>query len=211
MTDAPAEPHPAEPIVARAGTYYRRARYIMASLLIAGGMWFGYDGWIGWPKENRIHADLSAELEKATVEGNQERAAELANELKQYEHHNDWDLMLQKILFFVLPPAGLAILAWTLHNSRGEYRLQGRTLSVPGHPEIDLDQVTRIDKQLWDRKGIAYIDYDTGSQSGRIKLDDFVYDARPTREIFKRVEAHTLARVGSAQAEPASEDADLQD
>jgi len=210
MTDVSADLQPGEPIVARAGSYYRRARYIMAVLLIAGGMWFGYDGWIGWPEENRKHAEISAQLEEATVAGDQERAAQLASELKEYSHHSDLDLALQKLLFFVLPVGGVGVLIWTLYNSRGEYRLEGRRLSVPGHPEIDLDQVTKIDKQLWDRKGIAYVEYDTGAQSGRLRLDDFVYDAKPTREIFKRIEEYTLARLAAVTSQAPADDVGTQ-
>lgn len=193
-------------IVARAGTYYRRARYIMAALLIAGGMWFGYDGFIAWPEENRRHSEIASQLEQATIDGDEQAAARFASELKEYKSHTDWDLMLQRLLFVALPIGGFLVLAWTLHNSRGEYRLDGDILHVPGHPPVHLDQITRIDKQLWDRKGVAYIEYETAGKSGRLRLDDFVYQAQPTRDIFKRVEDHTLARIEQAPEVRESED-----
>ncbi len=208
MTETVTQTQVSGTIVARAGGYYRRARYIMAALLIGGGMWFGYDGFYGWPEENRRHLEIRELLDQATVDGDEAEAARLASELKNYKFHTDWDLMLQKILFAALPIAGCGVIAWTLYNSRGEYRLADQTLHVPGHPPVHLDQITRIDKQLWDRKGIAYIEYDTGSQSGRMRLDDFVYDAYPTRDIFKTVEAYTLARVAQATNEPAAQDAE---
>lgn len=188
-------PPPQNPIVAGAGSYYRRTRYIMSIVLVGAGLWFAYDGWVGWPEENRKHIETQSALEQATRAGEEQRAADLAVELRNYKLHGDRDIAIQKILAVTLPPLGIVLLAWALYNSRGQYRLDGTALSVPGHPTIDLDQITRIDKQLWDRKGIAYVGYDTGSATGTIRLDDFVYDAHPTRDIFKRVEAHTLARV----------------
>jgi hypothetical protein len=80
------------------------------------------------------------------------------------------------------------LLAWSIHKSRGVYRLAGQTLSVPGHPDIQLDDITRIDKQKWDRKGIVYLYYTTqAGQSGVIVLDDFIYDRPPTDEIYSRI------------------------
>jgi hypothetical protein len=104
------------------------------------------------------------------------------------------DLFLQKALGFALPPLAILFLIWSLYNSRGTYRLEDQTLSVPGHPPIGLDRIRRIDRKLWDRKGIVYLDYERpdGNGTGRIKLDDFVYDRKPTDLIFERIEAHLL-------------------
>ncbi len=199
MSQTDTQPASSNILIARGSAEYRIKRYIMIAIIIGMGLWFGYDGYKGWPEENaRIRAIEEEQRQAGTTE---ERRAELANELKNLKEHSETDILLQKILFFTLPPLGLVYLAWTLFNSRGQYRLEGNRLAVPGHPEIDLDQITKIDKQLWDRKGIAYIDYDAGGQTGRLKLDDFVYQAKPTREIFKRIEEHTLARVASAGEE----------
>jgi hypothetical protein len=56
---------------------------------------------------------------------------------------------------------------------------------------VPLSAIRRIDKRLWDRKGIAFIDYDldgSGGAGGRLKLDDFVYERKPTDEIYERIE-----------------------
>ena len=44
-----AEPTDAGPIVAKAGRYYRVARYLMTLLLMAYGAWSIYDGFYSWP------------------------------------------------------------------------------------------------------------------------------------------------------------------
>ena len=59
----------------------------------------------------------------------------------------------------LLPVAGVAFLCWALYNSRGAYRLTGETLRVPGHPPIPLDRIEELDKDKWDKKGIAYVNY----------------------------------------------------
>ena len=164
-----------EPIIAYAGTYYRVTRYIFGGLLVAMGAWFAYDGFVTYPRNNELH---------------RLHVLDPVRHPKDYPTHNASSIRLQKILGAALPAVGLGLLAWTLYSSRGEYRLGGDVLSVPGHPDVPLDQITQIDKSKWDRKGIAYLNYTlpTG-QSGRLTLDDFVYDRPPTDRILETIEA----------------------
>ena len=203
MTDAQTQVAPEGPggdVVARAGRYYRNTRYVMCALLIGAGLWFAYDGWIGWPEHNRKLAEVKRRIDDAERAGDKDAAAAARTELGgMSKEKSSSDILLQKVLAFSLPPVGIALLAWALYNSRGEYRLAGSTLSVPGHPPITFDQITRIDKRLWDRKGIAYVDYEADGRSGRIKLDDFVYDRPPTDRIYERIEQ---AVAPAAAAEP---------
>lgn len=191
---------PATPIVAGPGRGYRIKFGIFAILMIAMGGWFGYDGFIGWPAMNEKLAALKAEREKADAK----RSAELLAEIKKLnngEPRTDKDIAIQKLLCFALPPLGLFLAIRAFRNSRGEYRLENDVLTVPGHPPVPLVNITEIDRRLWDRKGIAYINYDLGEgKQGTLRLDDYFHDRPPTDEIFKRVEEF----VGGA-AEPTSE------
>jgi hypothetical protein len=184
----PAELQPASAfgneIVAKAGRYYRNTRYLMVLLFVGMGLWFAYDGFHKWP------------LERATELAKKERGE------KFEKPRTETDILLQKALGVSLPPLGVALLIWTLYSSRGSYRLSGETLSVPGHPSITLNQITNIDKTLWDRKGIAVLSYvaDKG-QAGKMKLDDFVYERPPTDAIVDRAEKALAATTAAAQAE----------
>jgi hypothetical protein len=179
-------------IVARAGRYYRNARYLMALICVGLGLWFAYDGWVAWPRENDRHAQVSAKLDTARATGNKDEESRLQEELKSVKHHGGFDIPLQRILGGALPLAGVALLCWALYNSRGSYRFADNTLHAPGHPPVPVDAIRQIDKQKWERKGIAYIDYDLGGAGGgkdRVKLDDFVYEQAPTQAILARIES----------------------
>jgi hypothetical protein len=181
---------PGDTIVAKGSADYRIRRYLMTLLLIAGGIWFAYDGWKGWPDENRKIKELNEQLNAADKAGDHDAYSRIKNNpLTDKKSHTDLDIRWQKNLAFILPIGGLLFLIWTLYNSRGEYRLEGTKLSVPGHPTVQFLEVTGIDKSKWDRKGIAYIHYATADGSKRkLKLDDFVYQQQPTDDIFKRIE-----------------------
>jgi len=166
----------AGPIVARFGRYYRNTRYLMFLLFMGFGIASIYHGFWKYPQENRV----------AIARG-------------QRPPHGEYDAPLNKVLGIILPPLAIFVLFRALHSSSGEYRLEAETLSIPGHPPIPLSAIRKIDKGLWDRKGIAYIEYEVGEPPvrGTFKLDDFVYDRGPTAQIMERIEAYA-ASVGPA-------------
>jgi hypothetical protein len=174
MTDtATTTPDAGETIVARGGTYYRYTRYAFAALILGFGIAFVYDGFHRYPRHNeqhRLHVlDPAKHPDDAPV-------------------HSQTDINFQKVLGIVLPPAAIGLLAWTLYRSRGQYRLTGDVLSVPGHPDVPLDAVTQIDLSKWDRKGIAHLSYELpDGRRSTLTLDDFIYDRPPTDRILDAV------------------------
>ena len=187
--------HPAvaksEVVVARGATYYRTTRYIMVVLLLGMGGWFGYDGFKGWPAENTTIMGLITQLDSAKIANDRDKQESLSkNPLTHKAIHSDMDILIQKLLAFGLPLGSLSMLFWALYNSRGEYRLTGTTLSAPGHPAVRFEDILQLDKQMWDRKGIAYLYYSRASRKGRVRLDDFIYEREPMDEIYDRVTAY---------------------
>jgi len=191
----------APPIVARGGQTYRRYRYIMFALMICFSVWFLYDGFKRWPEENRLYAlvsDKIAQLESDRLHTDNKALADLRERQKQIKNHTEFSVALQKILGFALTPAALGLLVFWLRRSRGEYRLDNGVLHVPGHPPVPLECISTLDKTKWDRKGIAFAEYQLGTgQRGRFRLDDFIYDAHPIRDIVKQIEASILQRAAA--------------
>lgn len=162
-----------EEIVARAGSYYRYTRYAFAALILGFGIAFLRDGYHRYPKHNELHRLHVQDPEKYPDD---------------YPVHSETDIQFQKVLGIILPPAAVALLAWTLYRSRGAYRLAGDVLHVPGHPPVPLDAVTQIDLSKWDRKGIAHLSYELpAGPKGTLTLDDFIYDRPPTDRILDAV------------------------
>lgn len=180
-----------EVVIARGATYYRTTRYIMVALLLGMGGWFGYDGFKGWPAENARIIDLNKQLDAAKIANDRDKQERLGkNPLTHKAIHSDMDVLIQKLLAFGLPLGSLSMLFWALYNSRGEFRLEDTTLSAPGHSAVRFEDILEVDKQLWDRKGIAYIRYNGASGKGRVRLDDFIYEREPMDEIYERVTAY---------------------
>jgi hypothetical protein len=182
-TTPPPTPAPIGDVTARAGRYYRNTRYALAAGLIFYSVLSIRDGFFKWPAENQ--KDLQVDP--------------LAP-----PRHSDVDLLFNKVLGILLPPASLLMLGWALYNSRGQIRLKDEVLNVPGHPPIPLDKIESVDKAKWDRKGIAFVTYRTsGGQAGKFKLDDFVYQRSPIDQIFQQIEQSIQAPKPAKPAAPA--------
>ena len=182
------DPTGGAPIVARGAAYYRYTRYAFSALLLAMAAWFGYDGYVKYPRDNELHLL---------------HVRNPAQYPDDYPTHDPTSILLQKVLAATLPFAGLGLVAWTLYRSRGAYRLDGDVLSVPGHPDVPLGAITTIDKSKWDRKGIARLDYELPSgHKGRLTLDDFIYDRPPTDRILETIETRLGVTTPAPDASP---------
>src|SRR5881392_748804 len=150
QTEASSPAPPKGEVVARAATYYRVTRYIMVVVLFGYGIWSIRDGFFRYPREN----------------------AEARAAGKEVLPHPGLDVPFNRTFGIVLPPLAIIYLVYMLYKSRGEHRLAGETLYSPGHPPVPFDAITALDQRLWDRKGIAHIDYELNGKRGRITLDD---------------------------------------
>lgn len=162
------------PIVAPPANSYRIKLIIMGIVCILVGAWFGYDGYVGYPEANRA------------------AQAALTYKVGDPLPHTDMDILFQKALMVLLPILGIGVIAWCFMHSRGQYRLEGTTLHVPGHPPVELNSITTINKKKWDRKGIAFLTYEQAGKTGVIRIDDFAYQRGPTDEIFAKIEQYLV-------------------
>jgi hypothetical protein len=168
------------PIVARCDPWYRIKQSVVVIICLGAGLWCLYDGFYRFPKEN--------------AQWNPAHGVK--------PPHGPYDAPLNKALGLVLPPLGIFFLVRMLRSTRGEYRLDGDTLHVPGHPPIPLSSIRLIDKAIWERKGIARIEYELGESGQRnsFKLDDIAYLREPTDQILDRIEAYAASVAAAASA-----------
>ena len=185
---------PADEIVAGPDSGYRWKHLLLAVGAIVFGCWFGYDGWVKWPAENREIEKVQRDKDIAEEARQADKVNEAAEKLTKLKRHTETDLLIQKLLATVLPGFGIFWAVWTLRETRGQLRMVGNTLEAPGHPPITYENIRRIDKRKWDRKGIALLHYEHGDppQPGILKIDDFAYERKPADEILERIEKNVV-------------------
>jgi hypothetical protein len=160
------------PIIARADFQYRWRVYIFFVLVFGYGLWSARDGFIKWPAENaRLHQ----------MEENHQKLTE--------PYHNEAGILINQALGIIFPLISLPAFIWLMYRSRGEYRLEGTTLSLPGQAPIAFDRIRSMDKSNWDRKGHAVVEFDgADGKPAQFTLRDMVYERKPTDQIVERVE-----------------------
>ena len=140
-------------------------RYIMVAVLFGYGLWSIRDGFSRYPQEN---ADAQAAG-------------------KDILPHPGLDIPFNQI-FGDSPSAAVDFDARLLSAKIARRDLAGCSiLHAPVIPPVPLDAITAVDQRLWDRKGIAYVDYELPDRKGRILLDDFIYEREPIDEIHKQI------------------------
>lgn len=194
LEDAPKSRLIVTTATARAGSYYRRTRYIMFVLLLGYGAWSIYDGFYSWPKKNQDYYDKEA----AAAIARGEDPAKAVNMEKA--PHPGLDIPFNRAVGIAMPPLALLMLVMVLRKSRGEIRMDNEMLHAPGHPPVPFSAITALDARQWDRKGIAYVDYELSGAKGRILLDDFVYEREPIDAIYDAISRYLQEDAGDESA-----------
>jgi hypothetical protein len=159
-------------LVAKASRDYRWRRYVLVIFFFFYGLYSAYDGFYRYKKENQEFWDKYGA--KGAIK----------------EPHPGFDVQFNEGFGIGLPILSVALLCWALYHSRGAYRFDGQTLSVPGHPQIAIKSIRKIDRTKWDRKGIAFVHYQVAGSAklGIARIDDFIYDRVATDAIFDQLE-----------------------
>ena len=85
---------------------------------------------------------------------------------------------------------GLLVLMNVMRRWGSWVELEGSNLRNSYGEELTLDQIKKIDKKKWDKKGIAHLYYDQDGDEGKFLLDDFIYERPTTDEILLKIEEH---------------------
>jgi hypothetical protein len=201
-TNSPAQSveHPTGDIAATADNWYRGKMLILAlALIVYCGGFFLYDGFVGWPARNQNISKVEKQIDATSDRTEKDRLTQ--ERFKLGDPKSSADILLQKIIGFIALPVGFYVLIGSLRKSRGEIRLTGQTLHVPGHPPVPFEAITSMDERLWDRKGISYVSYSLSEgRNGTIRLDDYIYQRKPIDAIHDAIVAYV------APPAPASEE-----
>jgi hypothetical protein len=189
-------------ILAKPANYYRNARFLVVLMMLGFGGYCLYDGFSKYPGQNRIQKENALAKAKDSLDRpmTEEETRKIIEDCEKNPKNSPMSILLNRVMGFLLPPGGIALLAWALYRSRGIIRLKGDMLEVPGHPAIPLDAIRRIDQMLWERKGIAYVEYELSDGSrGKACLDDFIHNDQAVKEIMERIEKFVDKKLGESQ------------
>lgn len=164
-------------VIARVDFQYRWRSWAFALLMLMVGLWSLNDGFVVYPRDNAAWERMAGSVDRPPK-----------------PPHDQAGVLFNRFAGVLCTAISIPFLVWRERRSRGEYRLAGNTLHVPGHEPVTLDQIRGLDLVRWDRKGIAVVEYElpTGPKQ-TLKLCDMLYQREPTDQIVERIEAHLNA------------------
>ena len=187
------------PSEAHVSSIWKKQKLFVALFLIAIGGWFFWDGLIGYPRSNE-HFLAHQELEKAgRIAEWPAYAKERGWSTKIAEHYMGRDKIIGQYVFGTLAAlvGGVVLLYWFTQKSR-TLKTDDEAVYTPAGTRVPYEAVTGIGKKKWDSKGLATVRYELGGKKGKFVVDDYKFDAEPTRAILAEIETHLLARTENA-------------
>lgn len=193
-------------IEAKLSKTWRNRQLMIAAFLAAFGLWFIYDGALGWPAKNKVHAayEQMKEEGRTTAEW-EEYSRKMGWPRKPPEHAYDADQIRQQFYLAGLAFAGGATALVILFlSSKRTVRADEEAAYGEKNQRVPFSSVTAVDKKKWDSKGIAIAHYRSQDGAGKLVIDDYKYQG--AEAILKRIEEHLENRgpaAGAGESAPA--------
>lgn len=110
---------------------------------------------------------------------------------------SEWDIRAQYIMFAICLVIGGGVALRVITAARRRLAADENGITFGGRT-VDYNQIREIDKRKWNRKSIATIVYEQAGNTGRIKVDDWIYDGGS--EVLSTVEEHVGSDVPIREA-----------
>lgn len=178
---------------ARISKEWRRRMLFMLFMVFTISAWFLWDGYVVWPNGAERHAEF-VEIEVAMVASGKIEAVEhkahgaKVNEYLRiaWERHakeagykrdmpkerTDASIREQRMIGWVMMTGSVFFGLWVLWNHKLSVRAEGDVVIGTSGQRVELDSIVKIDRKLWEKKGIAYAIYEVEGKQKRLCLDD---------------------------------------
>ncbi len=178
----------------------------MAVMFVGFCLFFLYDGFVGYPNQQKLYLQFAAfkaeqtgksEIEifdlwdKHAQEHGLPPAGKDGKDITGMEK-TPGSILTQKIFGFGMIPFSIMIVyAWIGTFSRW-VAVDEQGVTTSGGQKAPWDSVTKLDKLRWPKKGIAFVHYQDADKQipQKILLDDFKFDRVATEQIVRAVELH---------------------
>ncbi|MFT4637390.1 MAG: hypothetical protein ACI8T1_000699 [Verrucomicrobiales bacterium] len=208
---------------------------MMTLMFVCFGLYFLYDGFVGYPKKNKIFeahqefVEIQEKKEAFLAEGNLNADWKALAEKEGYPEQDEWiDYAATKgwpeeppekfhsttdQFFFgaLCIGIGLAVLGTMLLNRRKVLCGDDTSFTSPNGQRVFFSSAYRIDKRKWDNKGLAYVHYrDVSEKEKRAIIDDLKFAGadKILDNLMANFDGELVERVSTEPNEPAEDDAE---
>jgi hypothetical protein len=184
----------AESIVCPVTAWYHKRKIAMILLLLGLSAFFFYDWKVGYPKKAADYEAYWPEYQRLVLK--EKKTAEWFKLAKEKgwpdkPHEEDWDYKIKEQLVFgvITGLIGAGMLGQYLVNSKKTLTADADSFTTPDGIRVPFVSAFKLDKRKWDNKGLAYVNYQNGDESGKVVIDCLVY-GDPAIKVLERLEAN---------------------
>ena len=187
---------------------YRWRLIIIGIVLVGFSFYAVYDATVAYPAKQELRVTYELEVAKYEDHLRAEKWVEYARahdlDLTEPEEMSEQDILTQWLLFGISFPIGMYhLVQWVLWR-RKFIEADDAGIRAHGDRSFTWDQVTAVDANKWDRKGIAYIEYDAGAGNSLLVLDDWKLERAPADAVFALLQTNVDAdKIAGLKAKPA--------
>jgi len=212
--------------------WYTKRMSLMTTMFVGFGLYFFYDGAIGYPKKNKIykaHEEFVAIQDQKQAfldEGGtniewakvvEENGHPPQTEWIDYAAVNGWPEEPPEKLYSTTDQfffgtlcvvIGLAVLGTMLMNRKRVLRADDSSFYTPKGLRIHFASAFRVDKRKWDNKGLAYVHYrDENEKERRATIDDLKFGGavQILERLLENFDGELVARVSNEPAASSEE------
>ena len=211
---------------------------LMTLMFVGFGLYFLYDGFIGYPKKNKIFeehqrfVEIQEEKEAFLADGNLRADWKALATEKGYPEQDEWiDYAATKgwpeeppekfhsttdQFFFgaLCIGIGLAVLGTMMINRSKVLRGDDISFTSPKGERVLFATAYRIDKRKWDNKGLAYVHYrEENGKEKRATIDDLKFAGanKILDNLMANFDGELVERVSTGPNDHAEDDAKAPD
>ena len=167
---------------------------MVALMLLGMGVWFFWDGLVGYPFSNqRWDAHEKFVTEKRLDDWPAYAKSRNWSQKEPHKRFTQGDINGQFVCGSAGFLIGLLVLAYW-------WREKGRTVCsdesaiyTPLGQRVPYEAIVSVDAKHWESKGLATVHYRVDGRDGKFKLDDYKYSMEPMRQIMRDIEAKRSA------------------
>ncbi len=164
-------------VVARVSKVWRKRMLMLTLFGLAGGGWFFYDGFVGYPKQIvRAKEFQQFELEGRVAEWPAHAASKGWRTDNPGEPKTAKDLDTQKQCGMLGVLLSLSLAGYWFWSEQRCIRLDGEVITAPTGTQVQLSEITEVDRRKWDGKGIAIALYERDGERRKLIIDDYKYE-----------------------------------
>ena len=153
------------------------------------GLWALYDGKVTYPNQRKRALAFLEHKEQGRLEEWTQYTADRGWEpYDPGEPKTESEIAVQFFMLAIAGGAGVLVLIHVLRCKGRWIEMDETGLRTSRGQVLTFDQITKIDKKKWDKKGIAKVQYQENGREKVMTLDDFIYDRPTTDDMLRQVE-----------------------